>query len=130
MTLDWRETPPSAAAYVALRAAAGLSPKSEAAAEQGLRGTIYGVSGWGEGSLVAMARLVGDGGCHVLLVDVAVRPAFQGQGHGTEAVDRVMTWARRELPTGCYVSLLADPGAEGLYARAGFEPMTGMGQRL
>lgn len=123
----WREGPaPDLADYRALRAAAGMRVPSPEAASRGLPGTLHAVTGWDGAALVAMGRLIGDGGCHAQVTDIAVTPAHQGRGHGSEVVRRLMSWAETHLPGDCFISLIADPGAEGLYVRAGFTRHTGM----
>ena len=56
-------TPPSVEAYMHLREAAGLSPKSMQAATRGLAGTWYGVHIRDATDTIAMGRIIGDGGC-------------------------------------------------------------------
>lgn len=65
-----------------------------------------------------MARVIGDVGAYLFVVDVLVRPAEQGNGVGVRLMDRVMSWlADSGTP---HIALAADPGVEGFYARWGF----------
>ncbi|HXW24173.1 MAG TPA: GNAT family N-acetyltransferase, partial [Xanthobacteraceae bacterium] len=75
-------TPPGVEDYCRLRVAAGLSPKTVEAARVGLAATYFGVSVVQRGALVGMGRIVGDGGCFLQLVDIAVLPEHQGKGIG------------------------------------------------
>lgn len=43
---------------------------------------------------------------------------------------RLLVWADENLPSGCYISLIADQGAEELYAKRGFDQRTGMARRV
>ncbi|MBF9036883.1 GNAT family N-acetyltransferase [Rhodobacterales bacterium HKCCE2091] len=129
--IDFDGAPASVAEYLALRSAAGLSPYDPDAARIGLSATLHGT--WGrdaDGALVAMGRLVGDGGCFAQVTDIAVRPDRQRQGLGRAVMTRLMDWAGANLPAGCYLSLIADPGAERLYESFGFELRTGMARRV
>ncbi len=54
---------PSVEEYLHLRAVAGLSPFTKAAAAKGLEGTVYSVLVLHDGSAIGMGRLIGDGGC-------------------------------------------------------------------
>ncbi len=47
-----------------------------------LPNTLYGVCAYQGNELVAMGRIVGDGGCHLQVCDIAVLPRLQGQGLG------------------------------------------------
>ena len=80
--------------------------------------------------LVAMGRITGDGACFVQVNDVVVHPDWQRRGLGSQIMDRLMRWADGHLPSGCYISLIADPGAERLYERSGFAARTGMARRV
>jgi GNAT superfamily N-acetyltransferase len=108
--------------YRHLRVAAGLSPKSAEAAARGLPNTLHGVTIREDGILVAMGRIVGDGGCFFQLVDIAVDPRVQGQGLGKRIVAALTEHLRQTAPEGAYISLIADGDARHLYAQFGFAP--------
>ena len=105
--------------YLTLRAAAGLSPFSRAAAELALPNTIFAVVIEEAGRAIGMGRLIGDGGCFFQIVDIAVDPAFQGRGLGKRIMSGLMAHVAT-LPKGAYVSLIADTPADRLYAQFGF----------
>lgn len=105
--------------YLHLRAAAGLSPFSRAAAELALPNTIFAVVIEEAGRAIGMGRLIGDGGCFFQIVDIAVDPAFQGRGLGKRIMAGLMAHVAT-LPKGAYVSLIADTPADRLYAQFGF----------
>ncbi|MFS4438750.1 GNAT family N-acetyltransferase [Paracoccaceae bacterium GXU_MW_L88] len=131
MSRDWREgAPPYASDYNALRKITGLGAKSDEAVRRGLKGGLHAVACYENGQIIAMGRVIGDGGCFVHITDIAVHPDHQRQGLGRAVMDRLMRWCRAELPASCYLSLIADPGAEKLYESVGFVRRTGMGMRL
>lgn len=111
--------PPSVAEYCQLRVSAGLSPKTREAATLGLPNTVFGVSIREGEQLLAMGRLVGDRGCFLQVVDIAVVPARQGQGLGKAVMGELDAWLRANA-VGAYVSLIADGDAHRLYAQFGF----------
>jgi len=111
--------PPSVEEYRALRVLAGLSPKTAEAAARGLPNTVFGVSLREGGRLLAMGRIVGDGGCFLQVVDIAVVPDRQGQGVGKAVMAELDAWLRANA-VGAYVSLIADGEAHRLYAQFGF----------
>ncbi|MEN5039476.1 GNAT family N-acetyltransferase [Stenotrophomonas sp. TWI1149] len=111
--------PPNVEEYRALRVLAGLSPKSAEAAARGLPSTVFGVSLREGDRLLAMGRIVGDGGCFLQVVDIAVVPDRQGQGLGKAVMAELDAWLRANA-VGAYVSLIADGEAHRLYAQFGF----------
>ncbi|MEM8957643.1 MAG: GNAT family N-acetyltransferase [Pseudomonadota bacterium] len=123
---DFSAVPATIGEYRALRGLCGLTVFTEAAVAIGLANTLHGVWLREEGRLVGMGRLIGDGGCFALVCDIAVDPDFRRQGWGGAIVTRLMAWGDAHLPEKCFVSLIADPGAEPLYERAGFDYYTGM----
>jgi len=118
--IDLTEKPPSVEEYLRLRREGGLSAFSPEAAEIGLRGTLFAVTLRCEGGAIGMGRIVGDGGCFVQIVDIAVDPRFRGQGFGKLVMSSLMNWAKKELPETAFISLLADVPANKLYEQFGF----------
>ncbi|MEF2966305.1 GNAT family N-acetyltransferase [Paenibacillus sp. M1] len=112
---------PAVAEYLNLREQAGMSPRSEEGAALGLRNSLFAVSLYQDSELVGMGRVVGDGGCFMQVVDIAVRPDFQGRGLGTAIMREIMRYLEEETPANAYVSLIADVPADKLYAKFGFE---------
>ncbi|HZW17757.1 MAG TPA: GNAT family N-acetyltransferase [Luteimonas sp.] len=106
--------------YRRLRVATGLSAKSVEAAARGLGNTLHGVSVLDEGCVVGMGRIVGDGGCFFLVVDIAVDPGYQGRGLGKRIMAALDAWLRANAPASAHVALFADGAAKHLYAKYGF----------
>lgn len=123
---DWSTVPPVPEDDVALRAAAGLGPRSLKAARIARPATLHAVCARDGGGLVAMGRVVGDGGCFALLTDIAVHPDRRGAGLGRQVTARLVAWCERHLPPDCHISLVASGRAVPLYARHGFRPARGM----
>lgn len=106
--------------YRRLRKLSGLSAKSPEAAAKGLGNTLYGVSLIQNDELIGMGRIVGDGGCFFLVVDIAVHPGYQRRGLGKRIMQALDAWLRVNAPVSAHVSLLADGDARHLYAQYGF----------
>ena len=106
--------------YRRLRLAAGMTPKSEDAARRGLPNTLHGVSLLRDGEVVGMGRVIGDGGCFFVVVDIAVVPELQGRGLGRRIMGALDAWLRANVPASAYVILVADGDAKHLYAKFGF----------
>lgn len=130
MSLKWGDEPPGVGEYAELRRLAGLPSRSAAAAAAGLKGGLCCVTARERGRLVALGRVVGDGGTVAHLVDMAVDPAWRDQDLGADVAARLMEWCRANLPDGCSVNLIAEPGSFALYRQHGFEIRTGMERRL
>jgi len=113
---------PSIATYRHLREAAGLAPKSAAAAAVGLRGTLFAVQVRAGGRTVGMGRVIGDGGCFFQVVDIAVLPEHRGRGLGKTIMGEIAAYLAAHVPSTGYVSLIADGKAHELYAQFGFVP--------
>jgi len=113
---------PSVEDYCRLRVSAGLSPKSAEAAAAGLPNTLFGVLVLKEDEVIAMGRVVGDGGLFYQVVDIAVEPAHQRRGLGKAIVGRIVDHLKQSAPAGAHVSLIADGLAHHLYAQFGFRP--------
>jgi GNAT superfamily N-acetyltransferase len=115
---------PDAEDYCRLRAEAGMAPRTIGAAQRGLPNTLYGVSLLCGDEVVGMGRVIGDGGCFFIVVDIAVTPSLQGQGLGKRIMGALDAWLRANAPASAVVSLAADGDAKHLYARYGFVDTT------
>ena len=113
---------PSVREYQTLRLAAGLSPKSEEAAERGLSNSLFSVQVLHGGDPVGMGRVVGDDGCFYWVVDIAVLPDHHRKGIGTMIMKEIVRYIDSEVPDTAHVSLIADGGARNLYEKFGFRP--------
>lgn len=111
---------PGVADYRRIRTAAGLKDRSVEAAENGLKGTWFGVSIIHAQTTVGMGRIIGDGGCFFQIVDIAVLPEHQGKGLGKRIMAALTTHLEQHAPASAYVSLLADGRASELYRQYGF----------
>jgi len=108
------------ATYCALRSASGLSAKETAAATIGLKNSLYSVMIQVNDDVVAMGRVIGDGGCFCQVVDICVLPEHQGKGLGILVMEHISAFLQK-LPKSCYVSLIADGEAYKLYEKFGFK---------
>jgi ribosomal protein S18 acetylase RimI-like enzyme len=113
-------TPPAPADYINLRLEAGMSEKSVEAAKIGLENSLFSVTVFHESVVVGMGRVIGDGGAFFQIVDIAVKPAFQGKGLGKLVMKELMAYLDKHTYEGSYVSLIADAPADKLYEQFGF----------
>lgn len=126
MTISIEQTAPEVDEYCDLRIAAGLSPMDRKAATAALPRSLHAVSIREDQRLVAMGRVVGDG-LHVLIVDIAVDPSYQGRGLSRIVMEDLMAYVHT-LPDSTIVGLFAD--IDWLYHKFGFEVSASTGMTL
>lgn len=120
---ELRREIPSIEDFRRLREITGLSTKTEEAAALGLPNSWASAVIVRDGRTVAMGRVIGDGGCHFQIVDMAVEPDEQGRGLGKAIFAALMEELTTRAPKSAYVSLIADGDAHHLYAQFGFQPV-------
>ena len=71
---------------------------------------------------VAMGRAVGDG-MYYTIVDVMVKPQYQGQKIGSTIINRLVELINGGIPEGgrTSIQLIAALGKEGFYVKQGFK---------
>ncbi|OPY26048.1 MAG: putative acyltransferase [Methanocella sp. PtaU1.Bin125] len=106
--------------YLAFRAGAGWDAIDERAARVGLARSLYSVCAYADGQLIGFGRVVGDGGCHFLIVDVIVRPDMQRQGIGSKIMGAIMAYVAAHARKGTMISLMAARGVAPFYEQFGF----------
>lgn len=119
---DLTLSPPPLADYLRLRADSGLSPVTEAQGEPAL------VNSWAwvhvrhraRGEVVAMGRVIGDGGWYFHIADMATLPQHQKKGLGQAVLETLIAKIREDAPPRPYVTLMADEPGRPLYAKLGF----------
>jgi len=112
---------PNAELFNQLRREAGLSVKDKKATKLGLPNTLFAVSIYDEESLIAMGRVVGDGAVVFQVVDIVVKPSYQGNGLGKTVMKEITDYLDSHAYKGSYVSLIADIPADKLYEQFGFQ---------
>jgi ribosomal protein S18 acetylase RimI-like enzyme len=110
--------------YIDLRVEAGLSPKSLEGASVGLQNSIFIAALYDQKNLVGFGRIIGDGGTVYQIVDIAVKPAYQGNGLGKKIMKTLTSYLEEHAHPGSYVSLIADKPADELYKQYGFNYVT------
>jgi ribosomal protein S18 acetylase RimI-like enzyme len=111
---------PAISDYINIRLAAGLSRKSEEAAQIGLANSLFSVVVYFEEVPIGLGRVIGDGGCFFEVTDIAVLPEHQKKGIGDMIMNSIMVYLRENAPKTAYVSLMADHGTPHFYRRYGF----------
>jgi predicted N-acetyltransferase YhbS len=85
--------------------------------------TLFRVSVYDGGKVIAMARMIGDLGLCYYIKDVVVRPEYQGQGIGRTLIAELLKFVRENGVSGTqiFVELCAMPDKIPFYQKFGFE---------
>lgn len=119
--------------YVELRKSVGWLNFCEDQAIKALKNSQYDVVVFEDDYPIAMGRLVGDG-LYYTIVDVIVRPEFQGKGIGSTVIKMILAYVDHVTPIGgrTSVQLIAEKGKEMFYEKIGFKkiPHEGCGSGM
>lgn len=116
------DSAPDLETYLELRRISGLTPRT---AEQGAP-ALTNSWAWvtvrhrASGDVVAMGRVIGDGGWYFMVADMATSPEHQRQGLGRAILTRLLARIEHDAPSGAYVTLMADAPGRPLYESLGF----------
>lgn len=109
--------------YYSLRESVDWNNFNEEQMRRGLANSLLTISVTIDDSTVGMGRLIGDGGMYYTIVDVVVRPEYQGQGIGSRIMDLILEYVDGQTPQGgrSSVQLIAEKGKEEFYVKKGFK---------
>lgn len=73
--------------------------------------------------VVGMARFVSDGGYAGLIMDVVVKPKYQGNGYGKNLLEALLKYIEDQMLDGeeMMIQLLSAPGRQDFYSKFGFK---------
>lgn len=108
--------------YVSLRTSVGWNNIVEEQVATSINNAILNLTVVQKDKTIAMGRLIGDG-IYYLIVDVVVRPEYQGQGIGSTIIDMLLSYVEEHTPSGgrASVQLIAEKGKEAFYINKGFK---------
>ena len=108
--------------YIALRKAVGWNNFCREQVEKAINHSHYSVVIRENDDNIAMGRIIGDG-LYFTIVDVVVRPDYQGKGLGTLIIKKLMEHVEQGIPIGGRVSiqLISEKGKEDFYVKQGFK---------
>jgi ribosomal protein S18 acetylase RimI-like enzyme len=108
--------------YFALRESVGWYNFSREQAEKALRNSYYSVVVHDNEQSIGMGRVVGDG-MYFTIVDIVVKPEFQGRGIGTLIMQNILKYIEEGMCSESRVSvqLLSEIGKEAFYIKQGFK---------
>lgn len=108
--------------YVDLRESVGWNNYEKEQTVHALAHSLYKITAVEDQQAVGMGRLLGDG-LYYLVVDVVVRPEYQGKGIGSGIIKKILTYVELQTPIQgrASVQLIAEEGKEAFYERMGFK---------
>lgn len=108
--------------YYTLRESVGWNNWSKEQAEKALENSYYSIVIFYNDNAIGMGRVVGDG-IYFTIVDIVVRPEYQGRKIGTTIMNSILEYIEKNMCEGSRVSvqLLAEVGKEQFYIKQGFK---------
>ena len=108
--------------YYTLRKSVGWNNWSKEQAEKALENSYYSIVIFYNDNAIGMGRVVGDG-IYFIIVDVVVRPEYQGKGIGRILIDELRRFINNNgvKGTDIFVELCAVPDKIPFYEKFGFE---------
>jgi N-acetylglutamate synthase-like GNAT family acetyltransferase len=110
--------------YCMLRESVRFYPILKSLVKKALDKSDFIVAAKADGVTVGMARLITDG-TQVLIMDVVVRPNYQGKGIGKGLMNCIIHYIKTEYDQ-MLVNLLTDKMKTGFYEKFGFNKEIGM----
>lgn len=108
--------------YFELRKSVGWSNFSREQTVKALGNSYYSIVAEHDSTYIGMGRVVGDG-LYLTVVDVVVRPEYQGRGIGTAIIRSMIQYVEKNMCEGSRVSLqlISEIGKEDFYIKQGFK---------
>ena len=113
----------SADDFIRLFSSAGWGEPDRGLVETSLKNSYAVFSVCDGEKVIAMARLIGDGGMAFFLKDLVVAPEYQGQGIGSALLAHVEEFIRGELKEGwwSFLQLMSAKDKEPFYLSCGYK---------
>lgn len=120
--MEYRENCLTYQEYISLRNSVGWNNFAEEQVSKSISNSLYNITVMDDGKTIAMGRLIGDG-IYYLIVDIVVRPEFQGKGIGSKIIDLLLAYidAKTPIEGRSSVQLISEPGKEAFYIKRGFK---------
>ena len=122
MNITYSENIPDIETYYDLRKSVDWNNFCPEQTQKAIDNSVFFVLAKDDDKPVAMGRVVGDG-MYYTIVDVVVRPEYQGQKIGSTIVNRLVELIQKDTPDGARISvqLIAAQGKEEFYVKQGFK---------
>ncbi len=121
MNILFQTKPPAKEQYYSLFETTGWNREYRATAEDLARAVAnsqFVVAAYDNGNLVGVGRVLTDGVLHAMIYELIVHPGYQGQGIGTQILQRLIQWCH-ELHIRD-IQLFCASGKRSFYEQNGF----------
>lgn len=108
--------------YFSLRESVGWNNFSKEQAERAIRNSFYSIVIEVDSKNIGMGRVVGDG-MYFTIVDIVVKPEYQGKGIGTTIIQSITKYIEDDMciDSRASIQLLSEIGKEEFYIKQGFK---------
>ncbi|WP_099468369.1 GNAT family N-acetyltransferase [Konateibacter massiliensis] len=120
--IEYFENTVTAQDLVYLQAAVGFGNADFEQADKAIQNSLYTICAKNAGKTIGMGRVIGDGARIFYLQDVFISPEFQRKGIGTQLINQMLNYIKKNSFAGAYttVGLMAAKGKENFYINLGF----------
>ena len=112
---------PTAKDYVSLRLRSGMGSKDLQRSEIALQNSLFTVSIYDEDKLIALGRIVGDGGITYVVSDIMVDENYRRKGLADLIMKSLDNYFENNTYEDSYICLIANNPADLLYGKHKFE---------
>lgn len=119
--MKYEERKVSLEEYQWLRKSVGWGNTDTAATKDGLENSLYSVAVVKNGKVIAIGRVIGDGGLYFYIQDLMVHPEYQNKGIGKSLIKKLMDYITSNAKSGAFVGLMAAKGLKKFYEPYGFK---------
>ncbi|BBN80906.1 N-acetyltransferase [Pseudoalteromonas sp. A25] len=116
---------PTVREFALLRKQVGWGETDEILAQTSLNNSLFHVTIRHQDALIAMGRVIGDGGLFFYIQDVVVAPDYQGEGLGHAVMYEIERYVAKNAKLGATVALLSAKGKEAFYEQYDYIVRTG-----
>ncbi len=123
---------PSVTEFIKLRLLVGWGESNKISAKNSLENSLFHITIRDSGNLLAMGRVIGDGGLNFYIQDVVVHPKAQGLGLGDKIMKAIEAYLNDAAQPGATIGLFAAIAKENFYQRYGYieRPNQNMGKGM
>lgn len=108
--------------YFELRKSVDWNNWSKSQSDSAIKNSYHTIVAYDDDEPIGMGRVVGDG-MYLTIVDVVVRPEYQGKGVGSVIIKSILDYIESNMHDGSRVSvqLISEVGKEDFYIKQGFK---------
>lgn len=108
--------------YYELRKSVDWNNWSKTQSDSAIKNSYHTIVAYDDDEPIGMGRVVGDG-MYFTIVDVVVRPEYQGKGVGSVIIKSILDYIGSNMHDGSRVSvqLISEVGKEDFYIKQGFK---------